>query len=78
MGAINSLPGNSGPASTNGPGSKSICNSVSVSQSITALCHFGKNDLMPVISCLTFCSLFHVIYIPFFQQTGLGHKFVKK
>ncbi len=35
---------------------------------ITLLCHFHINDLMPVISCLTslaFWSLFHVKSIPF-------------
>ncbi len=39
---------------------------------ITVVCHFHYNDLMPVISCLmylTFCSLFYVISILFYQKT---------
>ncbi len=31
---------------------------------------------MPIIRCLTFWSLFHVISIPFCLQTRLGHKFL--
>ncbi len=39
---------------------------------ITVLCHFHKNYLIPVISCLTsltFGSLFHVISITFCPKT---------
>ncbi len=39
---------------------------------ITVLCHFRKNDKMPVISCLislTCWSLFYVISIPFCPKT---------
>ncbi len=45
---------------------------------ITVLCHFRKNDLMPVISCLTsltFWSIFHVISIPFCPKTRIGPSF---
>ncbi len=44
---------------------------------ITVLCHFHKNVLMPVVSCLTsliFYSLFHVISIKFCPK----NRFLKK
>ncbi len=47
---------------------------------ITVLCHFHKNDLMSLISCLTsltFWSLFHVIAITFCPKTCLGHMMLK-
>ncbi len=49
-------------------------------EGITVLCHF-RNDLMPVISCLTsltFWSLFHVISIPFCYTTCLDATFFTK
>ncbi len=42
---------------------------------ITVLCHFCKNDLMPIIICLTFRSLFYVISIPFYPKPCLGPTF---
>ncbi len=50
------------------------------SQWITVLCYFGKNNLMPVISCLTsltFWSLFDVICILLCPKTRLGPKFLR-
>ncbi len=41
---------------------------------------WNNSDLMPVISCLTsltFCSLFHVISIPFCPKTRLGATLLK-
>ncbi len=48
---------------------------------IKVLCHIRKNDLMPVVSCvtsLTFWSLFHVIAIPLCSKTHLDPTFLKK
>ncbi len=58
---------------------KHICYMLSV-RGIIIWFHFRKNDLLPVISCLTsltFWSLFHAISIPFCPKSRLGPKFLR-
>ncbi len=45
---------------------------------ITVLCHFHKDNLKSIISCLPFWSLFHVTSNPFCPITRLGPIFIKE